>query len=233
MEESKLFKRIWRFNAIVLALAGLGVLLALAVISFLAFRDLVGERRVYDVVNIAALDEQVKESWRFGSLQHLEGTPYLRLPLYSSQQYGESYYSKSTESARNYLFINRDNNQKYWLFEHNRYLITRAETLYQPIVEHEQQSSKALAVLYLLIKEDTNADGRLSAADQRTLAITAPGGQGYRELISGVDRPHTHLLDDKRLLIVYQREDGSAYSAEVSLEDFTLTAEEPLPEVGG
>ncbi|NES46827.1 hypothetical protein, partial [Moorena sp. SIO2C4] len=94
------------------------------------------------------------------------------------------------------------------------------------------ESKPVIAVLYHLIKQDTNGDGRLTNNDMLTIAFTHYNGNDYQEVVSGVDRFLGYkVLNANSLLILYQR-DAIAYSAKVSLDNFALSNETELPKVG-
>ncbi len=83
--------------------------LAIGVLCFAGygiFRETTRERQVRNIVNVAD-ESDVDEKWRLGYMKGIDGSPYLMIPLHSDQSYAQSYYSKSSYSTRNYLFINR------------------------------------------------------------------------------------------------------------------------------
>ncbi|MEP3415014.1 MAG: hypothetical protein ABJN66_08220 [Gilvibacter sp.] len=67
MEESKVFKNIWRFNAIVIMLVGvLGFVLSLFA-CVMIYKDMTRDRNVRNIVNIEESPEK-KEEWQLGSM---------------------------------------------------------------------------------------------------------------------------------------------------------------------
>ena len=82
------------------------------------------------------------------------------IPLNSDQSYAQSYYSKSSSSARNYLFINSKDNEKHWLFGTNKYLVSDVALLSEK--DYDSDSSKVRVILYRIVKNDTNGDKRLT-----------------------------------------------------------------------
>lgn len=137
MEENKVFKNIWRFNAIVIMLVGvLGVALALFA-CIMIYKDITRDRSVRNIVNLEESNEK-KEEWQLGSITSVKGTDILMVPLHSEQSYSRGSYSKSASSTRNYLFINVETNKKYWLFGKNDYLITQTNQL--PNTQYEEPS---------------------------------------------------------------------------------------------
>ncbi len=137
--------------------------------------------------------------------------------------------SSKSSSPRNYLFIDSKRNDQHWLLNNNTFLITDTKML----LEHgnDKQEKKVRAILYQVIKEDTNKDNRLTRNDFETIAISQYDGRGYKELVEGIDTFVGHrIVDENTLLIIYQKQ-GIGYSAHVRLSDFALQNERKLPKV--
>ncbi len=229
MEDNKFFRFVWRFNAIVIMASGL---LAIAVLAFAAIEIVTSTTRERQGINIVNVNEDSSSSqdWELGNLRQVDGTSYLMVPLYSDQSYTQSYYSKSTRSTRNYLFLDSETGKSKWLFANNDYLIASDRFISETndIANNRVESKPVIAVLYHLIKQDINGDGRLTNDDSMTIAFTHPNGNDYHEVLSGVDRFLGYkVLNANSLLILYQR-DGIAYSANVSLDNFALSNEKEI-----
>ncbi|NEQ87560.1 MAG: hypothetical protein F6K26_48425 [Moorea sp. SIO2I5] len=229
MEDNKFFRFVWRFNAIVIMASGL---LAIAVLAFAAIEIVRSTTRERQGINILNVDDDSSSSqeWELGNLREVDGTTYLMVPLYSDQSYTQSYYSKSTRSTRNYLFLDSETGNSKWLFANNDYLIA-SDRFISGTNDKENnrlESKPVIAVLYQLIKQDTNGDGRLTNNDMLTIALTHPNGNDYQEVLTGVDRFLGYkVINANSLLILYQR-DGIAYSAKVSLDNFALSNEKEI-----
>ncbi len=92
MEESKFFKFVWRFNSLILMVAGV---LAIGVLSFAGYKiikDVTRERSTLNIVNFQEENTE-KENWQFGHLSIIQGSPYVMIPLKSDQSYAQSYYT--------------------------------------------------------------------------------------------------------------------------------------------
>ncbi|NEQ00629.1 hypothetical protein [Moorena bouillonii] len=117
-----------------------------------------------------------------------------------------------------------------WLFAKNDYLIA-SDRFISGTNDKENnrlKSKPVIAVLYQIIKQDTNGDGRLTNNDLLTIAFTHFNGNDYQEVLSGVDKFLGYkVLKANSLLILYQR-DGIAYSAKVSLDNFALSNEKEI-----
>ena len=228
MEENKFFKLIWRFNGLVISVAGV---LAIGVLLFAAyklFQDVTRERTTRSIVNIEE-NSEIKENWRLGQFSEINDNKILMIPLHSDQSFDRAYFSKSSNSTRNYLFINTETSQEKWLFDHTNYLIERSDKLRRGDYNSKEP---IIAILYQLVKLDSDHDNRLSSADLTTIAITNPDGSGYKELIKEVELVVDHtLLNEKELFLIYQKS-GVSYSAILNLENMELTKTRVLSKVG-
>ena len=157
----------------------IAAILAIGVLSFAGYRiyqDVTRERATRNIVNVAE-ESPIKEKWQLGHLQNVSGTPYVIIPLYSDQSYAQSYFSKSAESTRNVLLINVRTKQKKWLFDTNNYLIINEELLSEKEFDHRERNIRA--ILYSVVKRDTNGDKRLTNDDKIDVALTTPSGERY------------------------------------------------------
>ena len=228
MEESKFFKYVWRINGLILLVAGILAIGVLAFVGYKIYLETTRERGTRNIVNIQK-ESEMEEEWRLGYMSEIQGTPYVMVPLNSDQSYDQSYYSKSTSSARNYLFIKSTNNEQHWLLGNSEYLITDTDMLSEHGYGKEERSIRA--ILYQVVTEDTNEDGRLTSKDLKTISISHSDGREYKELIQGIDHFVGHrTVDENTLLIVYQKK-GVGYSANISLSDLVISNEQELPRV--
>lgn len=228
MDENKFFRLVWRFNGLVISVAGV---LAVGVLIFVAlklFQDVTRERTTRNIVNIEE-NAEIKENWRFGQITQINDGKILMIPLYSDQSFDRVYFSKSSNSTRNHLFINTETSQQTWLFDHTNYLIERSDKLIKGDYGSKQS---IIAILYQLVQLDSDHDNRLSVGDLTTIAITNPDGSGYKELIKEVESIVDHtLLNKTELFLVYQKA-GVSYSTILNLKSFELTKTDKLPKVG-
>ncbi len=229
MEESKIFKNIWRFNAVVIMLVGVFGL-ALAIFScVMAYINLTRDHSVRNIVNIEG-ETKKKEVWKLGSISNIQGSDYIMMPLYSNQNYSIDSYTKSAlSSVRNYLFFDTEGNKKYWLFPNNDYLV--AQTTLLPNASFGEQLQDTKAILYYVVKSDTNKDKSLTAMDFKTIAISKPDGTKYTELLGEIDFVNGYKVNgDNSVVIIYQRK-NIGYSARINLSTFVVSDESKLPSV--
>ncbi len=228
MEENKFFRFIWRFNGLLITITGVLAIGLMAFVGYKFAKDMSRERSTRNIVNVQE-DNNLKEKWKLGYMSDIEGSPYVMIPLNSDQSYAQSYYSKSSSSVRNYLFINSQNNEKHWLFETNQYLIDDIDLLSEK--EYNSDKKDVRAILYKIVKSDTNSDKRLTNDDLHAIGLSLPDGKGYKEILDGVDLFIGHRLIDKdTLLVVFQRK-GIGFSANINLSGFAISNETELPKV--
>jgi len=228
MEESKLFRNIWRFNAIVILIAGILSIFVLIFTGYHVAKDIFGNRQIEAVVNITE-NGNINEKWSLGYMKRLEGTDYVLIPLESDQSYAQSYYSKSSNSYRNFLFINIKTNEQHWLFTQNKWLIVNSEYLCDK--EYGKEDRKTIAILHNIIKSDTNKDDRLTEKDKLTIALSSPSGRQYHEVLPSIDKLIGYsLIGTTEVLILYQNI-NTAYAAIFSLNDFKLLSERELTKI--
>ena len=229
MEDNRFFRFVTKFNSIVLMVAGLMAILILIISGYSIYKDIMRKREVRNIVNVTE-NTDVDEKWNLGYLRNVDGTPYVMIPLYSDQSYARSYYSKSSSSTRNYLFINSKTNDKNWLFDTNEYLIIDDDLLSEQ--EYGKDETETRAILYHVVKSDTNGDKKLTSDDLSNVLVSKPSGEGLKEILSGLDIFIGHrTLDEDTLLLVYQRK-GVGYSSTLSMKNLELSNESELPKVG-
>ncbi|WP_028774467.1 hypothetical protein [Shewanella waksmanii] len=228
MEEHKFFKLVWRFNSLLISVAGILAIGVLLIAMYQIFKDVTRERSTQNIVNIEESGE-VKESWRLGQVANLSNHKMLMIPLNSDQSFNRGYFSKSSNSTRNYLFINTETNSNNWLFGHTNYLI---ESTNQLRVGDYDSKKPVIAILYSLVKLDSNGDDRLTPSDLITISISKPNGSGYKEILTDVEQViGSTLLSETELFIIYQLS-GKSLSSTINLTSFELGNTKELPKVG-
>jgi hypothetical protein len=228
MEESKIFKNIWRFNALVIMLVGIFGLVLAIFSSIMLYKNFTRDITVKNIVNIEDKTKK-KEEWKLGSITTIKGSNYIMMPLSANQNYSMDSYSKLTSSIKNYLFLDEEGNKKDWLFPNNDYLITQTNLL--PNTSYGEQVSDIKAILYYVVKSDTNKDKLLTSSDFQTIAISKPDGTKYTELLGEIDFVNGYKVNgDTSLLVIYQRK-NIAYSAKINLSTFVVSDESKLPSV--
>lgn len=199
-----IFSYIWNLNGVL-------IFLALSVGGYTFLKEVVLYKNVRNVVSTEK-DVEQKQMLSFGYLQKIPNTPYGILPLLVKQSYGQNYYTKNTQSVRNFLFTNIKTSQNFWLLPTNTNLILDHHFLYI-------DDKNAKAIMYEIIKNDTNNDKRKSPEDKKILSISMLDGSEYKELVKGVDKYLGYDLEDEVLMVFYEK-DFTSYVLEVSLDGF-------------
>jgi hypothetical protein len=121
-----------------------------------------------------------------------------------------------------------NNSEQHWLFDTNQYLIYESHLLYE---SDNGQDKPVIAILYQLIKQDSNADQRLSSNDSMTIGISKPNGTAYQTILENVDDiVGKQLVDNQTLLLLYHSQD-KVFSAHVDLNHFTIRNQVALPKL--
>jgi len=230
MEESKVFKNIWRFNAFVIAAVGLLAIIVLLFATYKIIKETTRERHRSEIVNVDP-DTKIKESFRLGRIKHVNGSDSVIVPLYSDQDFSLRYSgSKSTVSTRNMLFSNMSKETNSWLLPTNKFLISEHRLVNNP--DTWDKDKKVITILYYIVKRDTNKDERLTSNDRLTLALSTPEGESYTEVISNVDDVLGYdVLSEEAIAVIFNR-DNQGYTAYINLSDFSITKEIALPKIG-
>jgi hypothetical protein len=208
--ENRFFKYVWRFNALVIAGAAVVVVILGVYAALQIFKTETGSRRVTNVVNVGDKDA-VSEEFSLGRAAPIEGTSYVKIPLYRGQSYNASYYLKnSTQNTVNYLFVNTSSGESRWLLEGAGQLIIDSEVMFSKARSSPDERRLGIGIVYTLVEKDTNGDNRLTDRDAVSLAVSEIDGSQYRKLIEGADRLYSvaQVADDK-VLVLYQKNQES------------------------
>ena len=237
MEDNKFFKIVWRFNSLIIMLASIAVL---ALVCYTFFDGYQRKINKTDIITNVADDPVGDEKWQLGYAERIKGTPHFLTPLISESENvklsglslsaSHSYVGSSYSSpSRNILFTNGENNEQKWLFPTNDQLLIDVELLTESEYSCE---SNTLAILYKIVKNDTNGDNKLSKDDLSSIFMSFNDGSRYEEIISEADRLNgVFVINAYSVLILYQRK-GVGYSVTVQLHDFSISNTTELPKVG-
>ncbi len=221
-DDNKVFKLIRRINTLIIFGVGslIFILLAFATISIFNAET---RRSTKNVVNVEQTEE-IDETMELGSIREVKGTTFLQLPLKSKQRYSGSYSSKSTDSTRNYLYINSDNLEQNWLLDHNNHLIFDTDFL----TKTKDKKIKNLAILYQIIKSDTDKDNRLDRDDLKTLALSHADGKNFTEVINSADEILGHTITENNLLVVIFNKNEKSHLMTINLSNFETVSQKEL-----
>lgn len=216
MRTTRLFKNIWRVNAVVILGAGVVALLVGGIAAYYMLREVTRERAVDAVVNTET-GQYIDQSTTLGTPQEIAGHPWLLVPLESDQHYDQAYFSKDTTAVRNYAFVSRSLETR-WLYSHSRFLIVDATRL--PREDYEGEANATSLVSFEVVQQDTDGDRRLTPEDLSSLVFTRPDGTGVTTILENVSEVVSEELMGEEILVIYQDRDGYA-AATFSLKDFS------------
>lgn len=229
----KIFRWLWRFNAVVFAFAGT---LLIAVLVFALYeiidRELLRERRSFDLSSSSG-DIQEDGTHIFGEPDEVRGTDIVVVPLrpgrlgLRSDQQGLPTF-RQVRTAHNLLFIDARSNARRWLLPDDRSLIFDFASF--PTAGWSRGGAvPARAIVYNVIKSDTNADGKLGPGDLITFAISKVDGTGHTELISNISTIFGTTSASENWIVVAYEQKGVAHIATIDLEQSAIVSAEPAP----
>ena len=227
MELSRFERITWRINAVVILVCGLLAFAVLLIVGYRLLQDIFRTRVASSIVNVNP-ETQESESLRLSAFTRIPGTELLAAQLAASQEYRQSYYSKSGSSTRNYLFLDAKTKATNWLLNANGSLIVNDEQLYaDPTIESSKRMTSA--ILYEVVKRDSNRDSRLSGADQLTIMLFPIASKHVVELLTisgevfGIQQ-----LSSNEVLIFY-RNGFDHFAATLDIAAAKIVAQNPLP----
>ena len=230
MSSRRFFVIVWRANAILILVTAL---LACAVLTYAAwqiYREATRTRQATGVMNVA--DEQIDRSkLQLGAFEGIAGTDVLWAPLQLQQVYGFSSGSKEAMSVQNYLFYNSADGTSRWLVPGNKGLFLSAREL--PEREYTKPEKAVVAVVYELVEADTTGDGKLTANDAKTVALSDPIGSRFTRVLTMVEEINwTTLTKNGRVLVLYTAA-SVLKAAEIDVESHRTVRDAPLQAIAG
>lgn len=146
--------------------------------------------------------------------------------------------SSGRGNTRNLVFLDGESLASHRLFDRNTYVIS-ATTQYptrDSDKERESQTKSEKSVtqwlVYQVLKADTNGDGQIDAADQQTLGVTDAAGNGYAEILLGVDQFFGMTMVSAGQLVVVYSHGGAKSVAVIDLANRKVTLTKPLADLG-
>ncbi len=176
---------------------------------------------------------------RLGSFYPIDGTQYQLASIITSQDGSDGNYDltqlfsrgRSDTSVYNYIFLDTQSETVYALLPNNEDTILSIQGY--PVPDSNATPKIPVAWwFYTLVKADTNQDGKLTLADEKTLAISDVGGKGYTELVSGVDQVLGDVYKDGNILLLIYRAQGKNFLAHIDLTSRKATQTTELPSFG-
>lgn len=223
MQRTRLFRNIWRANAVIIFAAGVLAIVVVLVSGYFVIKASMRERAVDAVVNTDT-EQRIEQAFALGSPSQIAGHPWMLVPLESDQRYDQAYFSKSTNAARNYAFVSRSLDAR-WLYPHSRFLIVAASQL--PREDYDAEPNITALVSFEVVQQDTDGDKRLTPDDVSSLVFARPDGTGVTTVLENVSHVLAQELMGEEVLVLYEDRDGYA-AATFSLKDFSPVKRERL-----
>jgi hypothetical protein len=229
MKTTRLFRNLWRVNAVIIFAAGVLTVVVILVSGYYMLKAATREREVDGIVNTDT-GQRVKQSVALGNAREIHGHPWMLVPLESDQEYDGAYFSKSSSAARNYAFVSQAVEMR-WLYPHSRFLIVDATQLSGS--DCSSDSNVTSLISFEVVQQDTDGDKRLTPDDSSALVFTRPDGTGTTMVLENINGVTSQEVMGEELLVIYEDRDGYA-AATFSLKDFSAVKRERfvLPPMG-
>jgi hypothetical protein len=229
MKMARLFRTVWRINGVLVLLAFLLLLGAalVAAISSVTWRDRGRERTPSVVV------EEKGERLFLGSVQDVEGTSFVLLPLESHLPGSKLSSGPSYESeTRNLLFYDAGTSVSRWLRPDHKGLIVNYQLLRESGAAQERREPRndpVRWIRYELALADTNHDGKITREDAQQLAISGPGGEDLSIVLDDVEEILGYAPPRDGVMVVFFRRSLGEFVGEIDLAQRKLRRARPLP----
>ncbi|NJN20849.1 MAG: hypothetical protein HC812_06220 [Leptolyngbya sp. RL_3_1] len=161
--------------------------------------------------------------------QPIQGTRYLMAPINRSDDRASGFSSyDSGYTSHNVVFLDAVTLTTQRLFNTNDFLIV-STTEYGETIDGTFVTQW---LVYLVITADTNDDGELDYRDHITLATTNTAGEGYTEVIVGIEQTFGIILVGPGSLVVAYEQAGVKTVSKVNLAEQTVVNTQPLVDLG-
>ena len=256
-DDNKFFRWVWRFNALVVAVAGLGVL-ALVGFSFAAtlmrppYDKPAGgftpvppaaeqnatyriEESSYGIGGITLVSGGVRE--RMLALRRWEGAPSsFGLANAIVERTSQSYVGREAVNAVNLLILNVETGDSHWMFAGYHRAIVTGEPVY-PVDPYITEASQAPSIppgfMVLLVRDsDDNHDGKLDDKDRISLYAYRAGTPAPIKFLTADLIISTRQIGADKYMVVFEQ-GKSAFAAIYALDGFKLLSKKPLPKLQG
>ncbi len=197
----RIFIIIGRINSVLLLLILLGAGISIALMSWSSSQ---WQRRGAIEVPAGESASEAQVLLRFERIENITGAN-TQMMLLSAQAKSEKFSSGSGygSETRNVLFLIGNEKTARWLFPKQNNLILVTAQLREKSKNPKDNPTKALYFEY--VQGDTNGDGKLSAQDHSSVALSKPDGLGFVEVLHGVSRVLSYeMIDSQYLSVVYQ-----------------------------
>jgi hypothetical protein len=157
--ESRFFKYVWRFNALAIAGAAIGVILLGSIAGFTLFKRGNADPPGHQGRQRWSAEDKSREEFSLG-LGRCDRRYLLcpRCPLSRAILSAVVLSEASDQNVVNYLFLNTSTNESRWLFERVGQLIVEVQILFNKVKVRADEARTGVGVFYVVIDEDSNGD---------------------------------------------------------------------------
>jgi hypothetical protein len=187
---------------------------------------------VKSVVNNQGGNDEAKKLKKYvmGEFSLTNGTDFLIAPIYrdysgkdrSPTTYASSEYGESTKkgggNTNNYVIMNRQSLASRKLFTDNKFAILDTQKLGEsgkegtvPVINNVK------ALLFRVVKADTNKDNSLDGQDKQIIALADVDGNNYKELIVDIDRVINIHSQSKDKRVVFYQSGNDYFTASIDI----------------
>ena len=164
------------------------------------------EERNRDVVATAKTSKTGEElRFRLEEPKDIPGTDTQMLKLTASKGQSGIAYSGYERDARNILFLSGDDKAARWLFPNQDNVIHTAAQLLAPAEGEPGKGGAALALYFVYSDQDTSGDGEVTKSDRSKLALAKADGEGFANVLSGIDHVYSVSLTGERSISILYR----------------------------
>ena len=247
-DDNRFFRYVWRFNAIVIALAAIVIIVTVgwSTLAWMLFRPALvpppeghfapvpraAEReftyRLEATPTVAQLGNE-----KIFMLKRWRGEP----NVYGLEDIGAPYASSGPDSGIrdvNLMAIDARDASSHWLFAGYQRAVLSVDSVYaiRPagVPAPGEPPAPAIAIAIQVVAADTNGDGDLGPKDKQTLYVYRVGDTVAVKLLDADYFLTASQLDDARYLVVYEK-GPKATAAIYSVPDFKLVSQAPLRNV--
>ncbi len=225
----RIFRLIWRFNALAIAIVSMMGLVIGSYGAYQVARDVLRPYRAGDTARVAPSGTDGKTAGEpsgvdteleLSPFARIRGTSILASQLTATQSYDFRYSSKQAGSRRNVVFYDTSSGQSRKLLADNNRLIIDAQELRG---DTDSNDAAPRALFYRLIEADSTGDGVLNSDDRATAALARADGQGLTRLdTAGGDYLGNVVIGDGATLILMIGNATAAKAVHVDLATFKV-----------
>jgi len=195
-KSQKLFRYLWRIDAVLILVAAGAIVFGVAVLVAGELGTRTARSREAEAGIPVAPVADSNAHLSLGRASVVEGTNVMRADL-SLDRGGKGFSSGGYSETRNILFIDPDQKEGRWLLPDNNHVVTESSD----ITDGADRSAKRLIATAVLVKSATSSSETVGG---RLLLFDAPGRK-IIEVASDVRELHLTSLSGSQLTILFER----------------------------